>query len=67
MEACELTADGRIYLTAGVGISPTVARLADKVIVEINAAHNKNSLMGMHEVFLDKGDMRLTDWADFKK
>ena len=51
MEACELTADGRIYLTAGVGISPTVARLADIVIVEINAAHNKNSLMGMHDVY----------------
>lgn len=31
MEACELTADGRIYLTAGVGISPTVARLAEKL------------------------------------
>lgn len=51
MEACELTADGRIYLTAGVGISPTVARLADIIIVEINAAHNKNSLMGMHDVY----------------
>ena len=51
MEACELTADGRIYLTAGVGISPTVARLADKVIVEINAAHNKTSLMGMHDIY----------------
>ena len=51
MEACELTADGRIYLTAGVGISPTVARLADIVIVELNAAHNKNSLMGMHDIY----------------
>ena len=51
MEACELTADGRIYLTAGVGISPTVARLAEKVIVELNSAHNKNSLMGMHDVY----------------
>ena len=51
MEACELTADGRIYLTAGVGISPTVARLAEKVIVELNAAHNKTSLMGMHDIY----------------
>ena len=51
MEACELTADGRIYLTAGVGISPTVARLAEKIIVELNAAHNKTSLMGMHDIY----------------
>ena len=28
VEACELTDDGRIYLTAGVGITPTIARPA---------------------------------------
>ena len=33
VEACELTDDGRIYLTAGVGITPTIARLADRVII----------------------------------
>ena len=27
VEACELTDDGRIYLTAGVGLTPTIARL----------------------------------------
>lgn len=36
IEACEITEDGRIYLTAGVGITPTVARLADKIIIELN-------------------------------
>lgn len=51
IEACELTADGRIYLTSSVGISPTVTRLAEKVIVELNSAHDKNSLMGMHDVY----------------
>ena len=40
VEACELTDDGRIYLTAGVGITPTIARLADRVIIELNAAHS---------------------------
>ena len=50
IEACELTEDGRIFLTAGVGISPTVARLADKIIVELNAAHSK-SLIGMHDLY----------------
>ena len=50
VEACEITEDGRIYLTAGVGITPTIARLADKVIVELNAAHSK-ALIGMHDLY----------------
>ena len=50
IEACEITEDGRIYLTAGVGITPTIARLADRVIVELNAAHSK-SLIGVHDLY----------------
>lgn len=50
IEACEITDDGRIFLTAGVGISPTIARLADRVIVELNAAHSKN-LIGLHDLY----------------
>ena len=50
IEACEVTADGKIYLTAAGGISPTVCRLADKVIVELNSAHSKR-MMGMHDVY----------------
>ena len=50
VEACEITEDGRIYLTAGVGITPTIARLADKVIVELNAAHSK-ALIVMHDLY----------------
>lgn len=50
IEACEITDDGRIYLTSGVGISPTVARLADKVIVELNAAHSKR-IIGIHDLY----------------
>ena len=51
IEACELSSDGRIYLTSGVGISPTIARLADIIIVELNSAHNKSSLIGMHDIY----------------
>lgn len=50
VEACELTPDGKIYLTAAGGISPTVCRLADHIIVELNSAHSK-SFMGMHDVY----------------
>lgn len=50
IEACDLTEDGRIYLTSAVGISPTIARLADRVIIELNAAHSK-SIIGMHDVY----------------
>ena len=50
IEACEVTADGKIYLTAAGGIAPTVCKLADKIIVELNSAHSKN-LMGMHDVY----------------
>ena len=50
IEACEVTADGKIYLTAAGGIAPTVCRLADQIIVELNSAHSKN-MMGMHDVY----------------
>ena len=40
IEACEVTPDGKIYLTAAGGIAPTVCRLADQIIVELNAAHS---------------------------
>ena len=50
IEACEVTEDGKIYLTAAGGISPTICRLADKIIVELNAAHSKAG-MGLHDVY----------------
>ncbi len=42
IEACEVTPDGKVYLTAAGGIAPTICRLADQIIVELNAAHSKN-------------------------
>ena len=50
LEACEVTPDGKVYLTAAGGISPTIARMADKVVIELNAAHSKNSI-GLHDVY----------------
>ncbi len=50
IEACEVTDDGKIYLTAAGGIAPTVCRLAKHIIVELNAAHSK-AAMGLHDVY----------------
>lgn len=50
LEACDLTEDGEIVLTSGVGISPTIANLADKIIIELNSRHPKG-LRGMHDIY----------------
>ncbi|MDR2890162.1 MAG: succinate CoA transferase [Alistipes sp.] len=49
IEACDVTEDGQIVPTVGVGISPTVCRLAKKVIVELNSWHPRE-LRGMHDL-----------------
>ena len=50
LEACDITADGKIYLTSAVGIAPTAARLADKIFIELNRYHPKE-LKGMHDIY----------------
>jgi succinate CoA transferase len=50
IEACEVTDDGKIYLTAAGGIAPTVCRLADKIVVELNSAQSKG-LINLHDVY----------------
>lgn len=50
VEARDVTEDGKIYLTTGVGITPTICRLADKIIIELNSAHSKG-LIGMHDIY----------------
>jgi len=50
LEACDITDDGEIYLTTAVGISPTVANLAEYIIVELNHNHPKE-LRGFHDIF----------------
>lgn len=49
IEACDVTEDGQIVPTVGVGISPTVCGLAKKVIVELNGWHPRE-LRGMHDL-----------------
>lgn len=49
IEACDVTEDGEIVPTCGVGISPTVARLAKIVIVELNS-WNPKGMRGMHDI-----------------
>ena len=50
LEVCEITDDGKAYLTAAGGIAPTVARMAKKIIIELNAFHTK-SAMQLHDVY----------------
>jgi succinate CoA transferase len=49
VEACDVTADGQIVPTAGVGISPTICRLAKIVIVELNK-QVPAKLRGIHDL-----------------
>ncbi len=50
VEACDLTDDGEIVPTSGVGILPTICRLADHIIVELNTTTPK-ALRGMHDIY----------------
>jgi len=50
VEACDLTDDGEIVPTSGVGNLPTFCDLSDYIIVELNAAHPKK-LRGMHDIY----------------
>ena len=44
IEVCAIEEDGKVFLTAAGGISPTIARLAKKgIILELNAFHSPNS------------------------
>ena len=54
IEACdvqEIHGRVRIYLTAGIGIAPTICRLAKNgVFIELNAWHSTR-LIGMHDIY----------------
>lgn len=49
IEASDITDDGKIIPTSGVGISPTIASMAKIIIVELNAWHPKE-LLGIHDL-----------------
>ncbi len=54
IEACdiqEVRGKLRIYLTAGIGIAPTVCRLAKKgLFIEVNSWHSTR-IIGMHDIY----------------
>lgn len=50
VEACDITPGGGVVLTSSVGASNTFLRLADKILIELNASHPP-SLLGMHDIF----------------
>jgi succinate CoA transferase len=50
IEATDVSDDGVIIPTEAVGISPTISRLADTIIVELNHFHPKE-LKGMHDIY----------------
>lgn len=50
IEACDVTENGEIVPTTGVGITPTIARLAKTVIVELNK-QVPTKLRGIHDLY----------------
>jgi propionyl-CoA:succinyl-CoA transferase len=40
IEATEITPDGKVHLTTGIGNTPTFLQCADKIIIELNAYHS---------------------------
>jgi len=50
IEAADVTDEGEILLTSGVGITPTIAKLADQIIIELNSRHPK-ALKGLHDIY----------------
>ncbi len=50
VEACDVTDRGEIVPTTGVGITPTICRLADIVIVELNK-NVPTKLRGTHDMY----------------
>lgn len=50
VEVCDITPEGDLVPTTGVGILPTILELADYVIVELNRKHPK-ALRGFHDIY----------------
>lgn len=50
IEASHVTPQGEIVLTTAVGGANTFARVADKILIELNA-HHPGDLMGFHDLY----------------
>ncbi len=53
IEACEVTPEGEVVLTTSVGATNTLVRIADKVLIEVNAQHPA-ALRGLHDLYEPK-------------
>lgn len=51
IEATEITPDGKVYLTTGIGNAPTFLQVAERVIIELNAYHSRR-LREMTDIFI---------------
>lgn len=51
IEACDVNENGEIVLTTGVGISPSICKCADKILIELNHYHPK-ALRGIHDIHI---------------
>jgi acetyl-CoA hydrolase/succinyl-CoA:acetate CoA-transferase len=51
VDACDVTPDGKIYLTGCGGNTPTYLQMADRIIIELNT-HYGDTLRGVHDVFI---------------
>jgi acetyl-CoA hydrolase/succinyl-CoA:acetate CoA-transferase len=50
IEACDVTSDGRIYLTNASGMSVTYLSLAKDIYIELNLAHPLD-MKGIHDIY----------------
>jgi propionyl-CoA:succinyl-CoA transferase len=53
VEACDVTHGGGVVLSTAVGAAPTFLNQAERILIELNAAHPA-SLLGMHDIFEPK-------------
>ncbi len=51
VEATDITADGRVYLTTSIGASPTYLKHAQRVVIELNRRHSPR-LSEMADIFI---------------
>jgi len=65
IEAADITENGEIVLTSGVGIAPTAAMLAEKIIIELNL-HTPKNIKGLHDIYIPSDPPRRKEIPVYK-